>query len=171
MTELTTTSHIDKRKHGITVKTTEYFDEARVLVKKQLDFFNEQKQLTLMSIEDFSNGTTTELKPKPAEIQPRNDEICFIKTIYNKKCCMLSQGTADKNGEYHGMVSIFKPHKTRHEEYSHGQKIADHTHSIRNKLIKLGIVATVCSAGALILPKCNPIKDLYDNLDNVRMHE
>lgn len=165
------TSHIDKRKHGITVKTTEYFDEARVLVKKQLDFFNAQKQLTLMSIEDFSNGTTIELKPKPAEIQPKNDEICFVKTIYNRKCHMLSQGTADKNGEYHGMVSIFKTHKTRYEEYSHGKKIADHTHAIRNKLIKLGIIATMCGASALILPKCNPIKNLYDNPDNVRIRE
>ncbi|MBQ9739124.1 MAG: hypothetical protein IJV75_06435, partial [Alphaproteobacteria bacterium] len=105
MTTLTATSHTDKRKHGITVETTEYFDEANVLVKKQLNFFNADNCLTLMSTENLLEGTITELKPKPSAIQSSDNNICFIKTIYNAKYYMLSQGTADKDGEYHGMVS------------------------------------------------------------------
>jgi hypothetical protein len=171
MTTLTTTSHIDKRTNGMTVKTTEYFDEHQVLVKKQLDFFNNQKQLTLISIEDFSNGTIAELKPKPTDIQPKNSEICFMKTIYNNRCRMLSQGTADKDGEYHGIVSIFKPHKTRHEEYAHGQKIADYTHPGRDKLIRLAILSALAAGSAFLFQKCKVAKNLSISQNPIRMHE
>ncbi|MBO7258320.1 MAG: hypothetical protein J6V11_05230 [Alphaproteobacteria bacterium] len=171
MTTLIATSHTDTRKHGITVETTEYFNKEKILVKKQLNFFNAQKELTLTNIEDVLNGTITELKPKPEKIQHTNKDIYFIKTIYNTKYYMLSQGTADKDGEYHGMVSIFKPHKTRYEEYHHGQKIADHTHPGRDKLIRLAILSAIAGGSAILLQKCEPIKNLSISQNHIRMHE
>lgn len=171
MTTLTATSHTDKRKHGITVETTEYFDEANVLVKKQLNFFNADNCLTLMSTENLLEGTITELKPKPSAIQSSDNNICFIKTIYNAKYYMLSQGTADKDGEYHGMVSVFKPHKTRLEEYHHGAKIADLTHPVRDKLIRFGILSVLIGTCAIACQKCEATKKLYYDLNKVRMHE
>lgn len=170
MTTLTTISHTDLRKNGITVETMEYFDENRVLVKKQLNFFNADKQLTLKSIEDLLSGITVELKPKPASVQPLDDSICFIKTIY-KQSYMMSQGTADKDGEYHGIVSVFKPHKTRYEEYEHGQKVADHTHPIRDRLVKLGIVSAIASSCALLLQKCELTQNIYNEQSYIRVHE
>ncbi len=162
MTILTATSHTDKRKHGITVETTEYFDEAKVLVKKKLSFFNSDNCLTLICTENLLDGTITELKPKPLTVQPLDNSICFIKTIYDTKYYMLSQGTADKEGEYHGMVSVFKPHKTRLEEYHHGTKIADLTHPIRDKLIRLGILSTLIGTLACVCTKCDITKKIYN---------
>lgn len=149
MTSLTSISHTAKRAHGITTQTTEYFDTLGVLQKKETNVFNADHVLTLQCIEDKTNDTITELKP----INGRHG-IKAIKTVYDNKNRPLSQGTADQDGQYHGVISFFKPHKTRYEEYVHGVRVADLTHPIRNFLLKWGTIAVLASACATVAYKC-----------------
>lgn len=102
------------------------------LIEIRQAIMDQNGEIAHYSIENYISGTKTEFKTKK---QSDGSQVC-IKTIFDANDVMRSQGPIDESGLYHGTVRVFKGHKIRIEQYTHGQKTDDLTHPIRNKILK-----------------------------------
>ena len=148
--DISISEYASSRMCGKTVHIVMREDKDKNCLSKEEMIYDSSNQLVFLRYTNYQNQSVVEFKPTFT-----NNDIYAIKTERDMNDRILKQGPVNSRFDYHGIVQIFKPHKTRLVKYKNGREMGDMTHPVRSTFIYLATALAALGALSYAMKQCS----------------